>query len=448
MKLTVLGIMLLIPLSPADEQSGAELRGSQKGTRTATPFDLSAFATDVPIVEEALGKATGYSREDALVMYGRSSAASGRFDVAAAAYSMFLNEFGTDHPYSERIAVRLADCLFPFKYDQIDVVHTASGPKLEPSWRVGYAPRPEYLRQAVHAFELAASLAQDANARGSALLKLGWVHRVLGDWDTSTAAWDRCASDAAPTKSAADALWLAAENLEWTNRPAEAAEHLTRLSTEHPQDDRVSAATERIEYLQAEARRSSDGLADPVASLKSEIEARAGVLSPQEVYRSVTQGSQRRGQQGALIAVNRWACDQTDWPMRDRVIARFDLADALIHGADQEGRQEAVQRLREIVEVSPDDAAAVHAAIQCCRVLNELERQDEVERMMVSVADRVQGSKRWEPLVLSEHADWLLKRGDGEGAMTVLKKLAASYRDYDVAEKLEAAVKASRKEGK
>ncbi len=66
---------------------------------------------------------------------------------------------------------------------------------------------------------------------------------------------------------------------------------------------------------------------------------------------------------------------------------------------------------------------------------------------MVRIADRVKGSKRWEPLVLSEHAEGLLERGDGDGAMTVLKKLAASYPDYDVAEKLEAAVKASRKEG-
>ena len=222
MKLTVLGVMLLISLGPAVEQSAVVRRESQTGTNTATPFDLSAFATEIPNVEEAVGKATGVSREDALTMYGRSSAASGRFDVAATAYAMFLNEFGTDHPYSEKIAVRVADCLFPFKYDQVDVIHSATGPRLEPAWRMGYSPRPGHLRQAVDVLELAAPLAQDEHAKGLALLKLGWVHRALGAWDASTAAWDHCAKDVAPMKSAADALWLAAENLEWTNRPGEA----------------------------------------------------------------------------------------------------------------------------------------------------------------------------------------------------------------------------------
>jgi hypothetical protein len=76
MKLSVLGIMLLIPLGPADEQSSADRRESQKGTKTAPPFDLSDFAAEGPVVEEEVAKATGVSREDALAMLGRSSAAS------------------------------------------------------------------------------------------------------------------------------------------------------------------------------------------------------------------------------------------------------------------------------------------------------------------------------------------------------------------------------------
>lgn len=448
MKLSVLGIiMLLVPLGHAAAQNDADRRERRNTNKASMPIDLSTFATEVPIVEEALGKATGVSREDALAMYGRSSAASGRFDEAAAAYAMFLNEFGTDHPNSERIAVRFADCLFPFKYDQVDVIHSASGPKLEPAWRMGYTPRPEQLRQAIHAFELAATLAQDEHAKGSALLKLGWVHRVLGDWDASTAAWDRCANDMSPTKSAADALWLAAENLEWTNQPAAATERLTQLTREFPQDDRVSAATERVEYLQAEARRYPDGLADPVASLKSEIEARAGVRSPQEVYRSITQRLQRRGEQGALIAVNRWACDQTDWPVQDRVRACFHLADALVDAADQGSREEAIQRLREIVEVAPDDEAAVHAALRCCRILNQLERYDEAERMMENIAGRVKGSRGWEPVVLTQYAESLLQRGEKGEATRVLDRLIAAYPDYGVSENLEALQKANRAEG-
>jgi len=449
MKLRVFGFITLlfaVGLGSGGNGQGENAVATSKEELQAA-IDVTAFAAEVSIVEQELVKATGVSRGDALAMLGRSSAASGRFDVAASAYAMFLNEFGTDHPYSERIAVRLADCLFPFKYDQIDVVHSASGPRVEPAWRMDYSPRPEHLRQAVHAFELAASLAQDQPGSASALLKLGWVHRVLGDWDTSTAVWDRCAKEAAPTKSAADALWLAAENLEWTNQPAAATERLTRLTREFPQDDRISAATERVEYLQAEARRSPDWLADPVASLKSEIEARTNDRTPQEVHRSFVQGLQRRGKQDALIAVNRWACDQRDWPVQDRVRACFDFADTLVDAADQGSREEAVQRLREIVEVTPDDEAAVHAALRCCRILNQLERYDETERMMETIVGRVKGSRRWEPVVLTQYAESLLQRGEKGEATRVLDRLIAAYPDYGVSESLEALQKANRAEG-
>ncbi len=448
MKLSVLGIiMLLVPLGHAAEQGGAG-RGEGQGTnKVSTPIDLSTFATDVPTVEIALAKATGYRRENALAMFGRSSAASGRFDVAAAAYAMFLNEFGRDHPHSEKIAVRLADCLFPFKYDQIDVLHSAAGPKLEPAWRMGYSPRPEHLRRAVHALELAGSLAQDEHAKGSALLKLGWVHRVLGDWDASTAAWDRCAKDAAPTKSSADALWLAAENLEWTSHPSDAAERLKQLAHLSSDDGRASAIGERIEQLDAEARRSSEWFADPVVSLQSEIEARSKAHSPQGVYRSVVRWLQQRGERSALIVVSRWACGQTNWPERDRVRACFDLADALLDATDPGGREEAVQRLREIVELTSDDATAVHAAMRCCRVLSELQRLDEADRMMETIVSRVRGSKRWEPMILTRHAESLLKRGEKEQASRVLVRLNVGYPDYGLSESLEALQNTNRAEG-
>jgi tetratricopeptide (TPR) repeat protein len=447
MKLTVLGIMLVIPLGHAAEQSDAD-RGESQNTHSASaPFDLSAFTAEVPVIEEAFGKATGYPREDSLAMLGRSSAASGRFDVAAAAYAMFLNEFGTEHPYSERSTMRFADCLFPFRYDQVDVLHAASGPRLEPAWRMGYTARPEHLRQAVHAFELAASLAQDANSRGSALLKLGWVHRVLGDWDASTAAWDRCATVVAQTKLAADALWLAAENLEWTNRPAAATERLTQLTREFPQADRVSAATERVEYLQADARRSSDWLADPVASLKAEIEARSSHRSASQVYRSVVQWLQRRGEREALIALSRWACDQDNWPVKERITCWYDLTDALLQKDDEGSRDEAVRQLQEIVELAPDDATAVHTAIRCCRILQGLERHDEAERMMEAVAGRVKGSRPWEPIALADLAEMLVKRGAIDRAVRVLNKLAASYPDSGVSEHLEVLRNGNRAEG-
>jgi tetratricopeptide (TPR) repeat protein len=450
MKLPVFGFIALlftVGFGVPRAVQGENAAPSTKEGLVAAAADRTAFALEIPIVEQELAKATGFNRDDSLVMFGRSSAASGRFDLAAAAYAMFLNEFGIDHPNSERIASRLADCLFPFKYDQIDVLHSASGPRLEPAWRMGYSPRPEYLRQAVHAFALAESLAQNANARGSALLKLGWVHRVLGDWDASTAVWDRCASDAAPTKSAADALWLAAENLEWTNRPAEGAERLKRMAKEYPQDDRAAAAVERVEYLQAEARRSAEWLSDPVASLKAEMQARASVRSPQEAYRSVVQWLQRRSERDALIAVSRWACDQDNWPVKERITCRYDLTDALLQKDDEGSRDEAVRQLQEIVELAPDDATAVHTAIRCCRILQGLERHDEAERMMEAIAERVKGSTQWEPVALTDLADMLVKRGETDRAVRVLNHLAASYPDYGVSERLEVLRNENRAEG-
>ena len=83
--------------------------------------DLAGFAAEVAVVQRELAETTGDVRADLLARYGRAAASSGRFDLAAAAYAMFLDEFGVSHPYSERIAMRLADCLFPFNYRQVDV---------------------------------------------------------------------------------------------------------------------------------------------------------------------------------------------------------------------------------------------------------------------------------------------------------------------------------------
>jgi len=398
------------------------------------------------VVEREITRETSLPRENALVMYGRSSAASGRFDLAAAACAMFLNEFGTEHPYSQKIAARLADCLFPFKYDQVDVIHTASGPRLEPLWRMGYAPRPEPLEQAVHAFELDASLAQDQHAKGSALLKLGWVHRVLGDWDASTAAWDRCAKDAASTKAAADALGLAAENLEWMNRPAEAAERWNRMAQMSPDDGRASAIAEHVERLEAEARRSADWFADPVASFQKEVQARSGVRSPQEVYRSVVRWLQRRGERSALIVVSRWACDQDDWPIMDQVQSRLDLAEALQQDGDDGSRIEAVQRLQEIVALAPGDGMAVHATIRGCLILSELRQFDEAERMAEQALTRVKEPKHAEPAILVDLAESLLKNGEKQRALRVMNKLKAAHPDYGVSDDLEALCNGNRTE--
>jgi len=420
--------------------------GETNRRATGAAIDVRSFAAEVELVEREIARPSELSRDNLLMMFGRSSAASGQLAVAAAAYGMFLNDFGTSHPYAERAASGLADSLFPFKYDEVNVVHVPSGPRLDAVWCMDYTPRWEHLQQAMPAFELAASLTHDQHAKGSALLKLGWVHRVLGDWDASTAVWDRCANEAAPTKPAADALWLAAENLEWTNRPAEAAEHLARMAREHPEDARASAAIDRVEYLQAEARRSPEWLSDPVASLQSEIQARAGARTTGEVYRSFVTWLQRRGERTAIIAVSRWAYQQADWSEKERTAARYDLVDVLLAGDDSESRAEAVEQLRTMVDLTSETASAVTVGLRCCRVLTELGRYDEADELMRALGERVQGTRKWEPIVLSQHAEWLLERNDVARATDVLDTLKTRHPEYDLSEQF-GGTKLSRKEG-
>jgi len=144
MKLPALGFcaLLLAGAVGLDRSRSDDGKTNNETTMTAGPahdagaaVDLANFAVEVAVVERELAETTELTRADFLARYGRSAAASGRFDLAAAAYAMFLDEFGTQHPYSERIAVRFADCLFPFNYRQVDVVHTAAGPRLHPACR-------------------------------------------------------------------------------------------------------------------------------------------------------------------------------------------------------------------------------------------------------------------------------------------------------------------------
>ncbi len=402
--------------------------------------NLAEFAEETAVVERELAETTGFVRADLLARYGRSAAASGRFDLAAAAYAMFLDEFGTEHPYSERIAMRFADCLFPFNYRQIDVVHTVAGPRLHPAWRMEFSPQPGRLRQAVRVYELAASITSDRRTKGAALLKLGWVYRVLDDWEASTVAWDRCASEAAGTKSGADALWLAAENLAWTGQPAASSERLRRMAADYPKDARSASIALRIEHLEAEARRSPDWLAEPVASLQAEIKARSAARTPSEVYRSVVKWLGRRGERAAMIAVSRWAYTQGDWPVDARVACRFELVDALVASSVAAAdRREAAERLGEIVDLAPSDAVAVPAAIRRYRLLSELGQTDHADRVADEIAARVKGSRRWEPVVLTERIESLLERGDEDGAKAVFDALVESHPDYDVHERFDAA---------
>ncbi|HNQ24329.1 MAG TPA: tetratricopeptide repeat protein [Phycisphaerae bacterium] len=439
--------------TPATASGGPATPDTGAGTESVRPgviaLDLGAFREEIAIVERELAGESGFSRQDLLLMHSRSAAASGRFAVAAAGYAMFLTEFGTTHPQAERVALRLADCLFPLNYKSIDTLHEPGGPRMQPNWRMEYTPTPARLRQAVDAYELAAAISGDTAARGIALLRLGWVHRVLNDWPASTAAWDRCAKDAPETPAAADALWLAAENLTWNKQPAEAVERLRSLLDDYPRDARADAIPERMAELEAEAYRGAEWLADPVGSLQAEIKARSRERSPDEVYRAVARWLQRRGERPALLAVARWACGQQDWPLAARIACREELVDALLSApaVTSAERSEAAARLCEVFELTPDDASAVQTAIRLKRLLLEAGQPERADQILALAAKRVRGAERWEPMVLVEQIDSLLKRGNLERAKEVRAALLATYPDYDVDARFEGVFASPDKEG-
>lgn len=457
MKLLILGYYMLLFAGAGGFDRGQSDEGKTINETTTTveiaeiradAVNLLEFAEEVAVVEREFAETTGISRAGFLARYGRTAAASGRFDLAASAYAMFLDEFGLSHPYSERIAMRFADCLFPFKYDQIDVIHTAAGPRLNSAWRMGFKPRPERLQLAAHAYELTSFIVSDSHSTGAALFKLGWVHRALDNWEASTEAWDKCANKTAPTKFAANALWLAAENLVWIDQPMASVAHLRRLATEYPNDSRVPVVADRIEYLEAESRRSPDWLNNPVASLQMEIEARSAARTPDEVYRSVEKWLGRRGERSAVITVSRWACTQNHWPIDARITCRNDLVGALLTLVETEvNHREAADRLGEIVDLAPNDSVAAPAAIRRYRLLNQLKLFGEADQVADEIATRVKGSRRWEPVVLSERIESLLERGEIDRAKIILDALVQSHPDYDVHERFDSALAHTQEEG-
>lgn len=397
----------------------------------------SALQDECRRVTKALAGNESHPREDMLVMYGRASLASGQFDIAAAAYAMFLNEFGMEHPYSKRIAMRLADCLAPLDSDSTDIIHDADGPVFRPQWRMGYAPRPEQLRLAVPAYQLAAELTSKQATCGQALLRIGWVHRALNDWDASTSAWDRCAAEAANTKAAANALWLAAENLAWTGQSAAAAERLRRFAVEYADAPRALAAADWAECLEADARRGPQWLRDPVSSLEAEIAARASARPAHEVYKSILQWLRAGGHRSAEIQVSRWACTQTDWPLGARLACHHNLVDVLLaEYAGEAERLEAAEALAQVMALAPGAEWAVPAALRRSRLLGEIGEFELADQALDEVAACVKGSPAWEPQILAESIQSLLGRGDRNQAMAVYKMLSVSYPDHELTKKL------------
>ncbi|HUU95590.1 MAG TPA: hypothetical protein VM487_07610 [Phycisphaerae bacterium] len=395
----------------------------------AHAIDLSDFTKEGDRVEAELADGGLDSRADLLAMYGRSSAASGRFDLAAAAYAMFLTEFGTKHLYSSRIAMRFADCLAPLNLNSIDIIHTAEGPEFSPQWRMGYGPSPERLQQAVAAYESAARLANHPAGVGRALLRMGWVYRALDDWQASTEAWDRCSAEAAGAKSTVDALWLAAENLAWTGHPAAAADRLRRFAAANPHDARSQTASDRAETLEPEARRTGEWLDDPVASLLKEQQERVESHTPTAIYRSVMRWLQNLGVEKALLEVNQWVVAQESWPPLTPIEAHYGALAHLLSMADSDdsARAEAVSRSQQVMALARGIDWDVPAAIDCPPLSNGMRRCALADQILKDISARVHESSKWAPCLLSERVQPLLNGGDQQRAEVLFRTLMETY---------------------
>ncbi len=396
---------------------------------------MTTLASDRERVERRLAADSGQAaRPDLLVMYGRSAAASGQFAESAAACVMFLSECGFTHSHSEQVLSRLAASLAPLDLDSVNVLLTPEGPKYHPRWRMDKPAPEDHLRLAVGAYELLADMTKDRDQASKAIATVGWIYRALGDWDASTAAWDRVADRAKGSADAADALWKAADNLAWTGKPAEAAQRIRRLIAECPNDARRRVAEDRLEVLKAEAKRTPKWLEDPVGSLRKEISARAPRRRPHEVYASAASWLKTRGETSALIEVSRWARTQTDWPATARLACLLDLADALLQVPDAtpQRKAEAADVLDEVMAIAPDDDSAISAGLRRCGLLRELGRHEESERTLTVVEDRARSSAAWLPEILRERILLLISSGNLPAARSVRDQLLKQYPDYEL----------------
>lgn len=391
---------------------------------------LSIFADETQRVERVIQNAEGdrYTRSDLLMMVGRSSGAGGQYRLGAAAYAMFLNEFGLDHAHSVKAAMRLGDMLAPINFSVTSVSLEPAGPDYQPTWYAQPVPH-EQLRHAAAAYELAARIGKSQRMVGKALLKLGWLHRALDDWPSSTAVWERCGREVPGTPWAADSVWFAVDNFVWTNQLEGAITILERFVKSFPKEKRLRQAKRRMETLRAELARTPAWLENPVESLRHEIEVRKANKSSHEVYRSVIAWLRRKEHTDARVAIGRWAVTQADWPSEIRIQAQYDLVNALVPQPEGPGtgKREAADVLSQIIQNAPDDEHTVMASVRRSRLLSELGEYDLAEATLAALAPGLAAGPRWEPFILIERIMLLHDRGDIEAARKALGDLSKRY---------------------
>lgn len=397
---------------------------------------VSALHQEALRVDSSLRSERGYSRAELLSMYGQSSAASGEFRAAAASNAILLKEFGASY----ETAMLLADCLAPFDLSSVEVLHPPEGPQFQPHWQMQHEPSRDELRLAVGAYRFAARLTKDSALQGQAHLKKGWVLRALGDWTGSTSAWDECAAEASEAPAGPDCLWLAAQNLFWTDQLAAAKLRLNQFLVEYPNEPRAEAGAEWLASIVVVEGTQNPVLPSDPMELILRVQAKSGdVLTPYAAYRSIAIQLRRRGQISLLAPISRWAITQTAWPMAYRIRTHYDLIEAISQSAagdKREAKQEIIELLGSILDITNQDDWAVPAAVRRSRLLSELGRFGDADETLLGLDQQLHLHPRFGPLLLGEKIRSLLDRGDLFSARDLYNELSNQYPEHDLIDEL------------
>lgn len=418
----------------------------------ATPLDdmaLASFEESVLQVEAQIKSESRFPREDLLVMSGRSAAATGKFDRSAAAYLLFLRDFGFEHPYSPQAVTRCIDSLFPLQMDSTEVTVIDGHPQFTPHWRMQCEESQERVRQAVALCERALSHFDDHQLRAGIKYREGWMHRVLNDWDASTASWDRAAAEKSATYSP-DAQWLAAENCEWLSRPQEAASRLSAFAHAFPEDARCASIPRRIARLTAESKRSQNWQSNPLQALQLEIEARKESKTPGAIFQEVVSWLSRTNRQDDLLQIGRWAVQQTDWDQSDRRFAQTVTIDALLSkGAGPNANRAEINHLFDsLLALCDDSTSTINVALRYVRFLQSVKDSQKALVVLEALRARISDDTLWDDRLAPEKIRALVALGKSQSAREELAALTKAQPGNDQLASLESLVASGSKEDK
>ncbi|MHC4444376.1 MAG: tetratricopeptide repeat protein [Planctomycetota bacterium] len=400
-------------------------------------IDTSLWPAECKQIKHDLKDKDNSTRAEALLSYTRKKAGSGHRKMAAAAYAIFLNEYGvTKHPETERVSRSLGDYLAPIDTDSYSFNRSNKGLVFQTQWSRGTKPAELQLHQAIKSYELNASITTKSQNKGYALNRIAWLYRVIGDWEASTAAWDRCAREAPRTGVGQQALWHAAKNLTVTGKTAEAAKRYRIIASRTSELRRVKVALEYAEELEAKARRSTERwLKNPVASLKEEIEERSEKRSDYQVYNSVMKWLEDMGKREAMIEIARWARDNSDdWPTKNKISCRFKLA--ALQQESPEARDgelsEAAEALNEVLSIAKQPHTYVNAAVVAARLYSKLGQHEQARTILDGAEEFAKKASQTGHLVFIEKICVLYRQGDLDGAKAAYQAFSQSYPGYKV----------------